>query len=116
MSFSTVPVADDVTQYDVVKYDSALSKWVVCNDNTDQLIGVVNEAPFDNNGQRVALVFWGGLTSAIADETIVNQGGFIGVRDGRIYVESVNRYGIVQPIAYDQTAINAGDLVNIHLR
>ena len=116
MSFSTVPVADDVTQYDVVKYDSALSKWVVCNDNTDQLIGVVNEAPFDNSGQRVALVYWGGLTSAIADESIVNQGGFIGVRDGRVYVESVNRYGIVQPIAYDQTAINAGDLVNIHLR
>ena len=116
MSFSTVPVADDVTQYDVVKYDSALSKWVVCTDNTDQLIGVVNEVPFDNSGQRVALVFWSGLTSAIADESIINQGGFIGGRDGRIYVESVNRYGIVQPIAYDQTAINAGDLVNIHLR
>ena len=61
-------------------------------------------------------MFWSGLTSAIADESIINQGGFIGVRDGRIYVESVNRYGIVQPIAYDQTAINAGDLVNIHLR
>ena len=116
MSFSTVAVADDVTQYDVVKYDSALSKWVVCNDNTDQLIGVVNETPFYNNGQRLALVYWGGLTSAIADETIINQGGFIGIRDGRVYVESVNRYGIVQPIAYDQPAINAGDLVNIHLR
>jgi hypothetical protein len=116
MSYSTVPVSDAVQQYNIVKYDSALSKWVVCNDNTDQLIGSVSEAPYDANGERVALVYWGGLVSALADESIVTQGGFIGVRNGRVYVESVNRYGIVQPLAFDQLPINAGDLVNIHLR
>ena len=116
MSFSIVPVADDVAQYNIVKYDSALSKWVLCNDNTDQLIGVVSEEPYTSNGQRLAFVYWGGLVTALADESIVSQGGFIGVRNGRVYVESVNRYGIVQPLAYDQLPINAGEPVGVHLR
>lgn len=116
MSFSIVKVTNGLQRGQVVKYDTAQSLWVRCDDNTGQLIGVISEDPFEQNSEHFALIYWGGLVSAICVEQIPVQGGFIGIRDGGVYVDSVNRYGIIQPLAYDQVVPTVGDQVSIHLR
>lgn len=116
MSFSTVKLNSNVQQGQIVKYDSEQSKWILCIDNTEDLVGVVSDAPFQQNDENYGLVYFGGLVSAICVEQIPANGGFIGIRDGGVYVDSVNRYGVIQPIAFDQVVPNVGDLVSIHLK
>lgn len=101
----------------VVAFESASGAWAPAQDAT-QLIGVVSGDPFEHEGAHYAPVTFGGACWARASRDIAPQGGGLAVESGGAYVGGlfVERAGEVAPVAWDQPAPAAGDLVLIFLR
>lgn len=101
----------------IVSYDSEAGAWGLAQDST-QLIGVVSDSPFEYEGSVYGAVTFGGVAFALASRDIEPQGGGLAVENGRAYVSGLflERAGEIAPVAFDQPAPKAGDLVLIFLR
>jgi len=101
----------------IVSFDAAAGAWALAPDAT-QLIGVVSGDTFEHEGAHYAPVTFGGACWARASRDIAPQGGGLAVEAGGAYVGGlfVDRAGEVAPVAFDQPAPLAGELVLIFLR
>jgi hypothetical protein len=101
----------------ILSFDAGAQAWGLAPDAT-RLVGVVSSEPFEHEGAYYANVTFGGACWARASRDIAPQGGGLAVEDGGAYVGElfVERAGEVAPVAFDQPAPQAGDLVLIFLR
>ena len=117
--FITVELSGDIPKNTAVSYDSASQKWTIAPD-TSQLIGVVKGSAYqdEESDKWYAPVGISGLDCfMIADRQIPNEGGFMHVVNGKIYVDnSIMGCGTVSPINVNETTREAGSLVLVHLR
>lgn len=115
--FTTLKLTSAHPMGTIVAFDAASGAWAPAPDAT-QLIGVVSGDPFEHEGAHYAPVTIGGVCWARASRDIAPQGGGLAVENGGAYVGGlyVDRAGEIAPVAWDQPAPLAGDLVMIFLR
>ena len=117
--FVTVEILGNIPKNTAVSYDSASQKWAIAPD-TSQLIGVVKDSAYqdEESGNWYAPVGISGLDCfMIADQQIPNEGGFMHVANGKIYVDNSSMgCGTVSPLNVNETTREAGSLVLVHLR
>jgi hypothetical protein len=115
--FVSVKVESTVIIGTVVKYNQVASQWESATSITNELIGVVKSAPDENN---IAQVQFAGVSWAIASRDIPDEGGFLNVENGAVYVtSSLTEYGLISPNASNQMIPvdrSAGSLVMVNLR
>lgn len=101
----------------ILSYDAAAQAWAPAQ-NSDQLVGVMRDDAFEQDGAIYGAVTFGGACFALASRDIVPYGGGLAVENGGAYVGDlfVGRAGEVAPVAFDQPAPKAGELVLIFLR
>ena len=113
--FTTLKLSSSLPLGSVVSFDSQASAWGLASD-ASQLIGVVSAAPFEQEGSWYAAVTFAGTCFALASRVIAPEGGGLAVENGAVYVGPLAGAGIVAPVAFDQPAPQAGDLVLVFLR
>lgn len=110
--FTTLKLSSSLPLGSVVSFDG--SAWSPAQD-ASQLVGVTGDA-FEQDGSWYAPVTFAGECFAIASRSIDAQGGGLAVENGGVFVGPLAGAGIVAPIAFDQPAPQAGDVVLIFLR
>lgn len=110
--FTTLKLSSSLPLGSVVSFNG--SAWAPAQD-ASQLIGVTGEA-FEQDGSWYAPITFAGECFARASRAIALEGGGLAVENGGAYVGALAGAGIVAPIAFDQSAPQAGDLVLIFLR
>ena len=115
--FTTLKLTSAHARGMVVSHDAQAQAWAPAQDAT-QLVGVVSGEPFEAGGAWYAAVTFGGECWARASRNIAPEGGGLIVEDGGVYVGGLisDRAGEVAPVAWDQPAPQAGDLVLVFLR
>lgn len=117
--FVTVELNENIPMHTAVSYDLSSSKWVTAQD-TSALIGVVKGSAYQDEDKTTwyAPVGISGLDFLmVADRAIPDQGGFMHINNGRIYVDNSSMgCGTVSPINIGDTTRTAGQLVLVHLR
>tara|TARA_R100000278_G_scaffold117334_1_gene97255 strand:- start:430 stop:786 length:357 start_codon:yes stop_codon:yes gene_type:complete len=117
--FVTVELAENIPKNTAVSFNASSQKWEIAVD-TSQLIGVVKGDPYQDNesGKWFAPVGISGLDCfMIAHENIPNQGGFMHVNNGKIYVDNSGMgCGTISPINVNESTRQANSLVLVHLR
>lgn len=101
----------------ILSFDTGAQAWGLAQDST-QLIGVLSGDPFEHEGATYGAVTFGGACWARAARDIAPEGGGLAVENGGAYVGALylERAGEVAPVAFDQPAPKAGELVLIFLR
>lgn len=110
--FTTLKISSSLPLGTVVAFNGAA--WAPAQD-ASQLVGVTGDA-FEHEGEWYAPVTFAGTCFAIASRPIDPQGGGLAVEAGGVFVGPLAGAGIIAPIAFDQPAPQAGDLVLIFLR
>jgi len=113
--FTTVQLTSAHTLGTIVSFDTTAQAWAPAAD-ASQLVGVITGAPFEQESAWYAAVTFAGTCLARASRAIDPQGGGLAVENGGAYVGPLAGAGIVAPVAFDQPAPQAGDLVLIFLR
>jgi|DEB19_MinimDraft_3_1074340.scaffolds.fasta_scaffold04674_4 hypothetical protein len=113
--FTTVKLSTSLPIGAVVSFNQQTSTWSAAQD-ASQLIGIVSTAPFEHDGQWLAGVTFAGTCFALASRAIAPEGGGLAIENGAVYVGALAGAGIVAPVAFDQPAPQAGDLVLVFLR
>lgn len=117
MSWTTLKCSSDITQGDVLSYDTTLNLYTRANNINTPVSVAQHDAIEDENNVGVFYVRaqMQGQIQAKASRDIVNQGGYVAVENGAVYVDNsnVNSNGIIW---HSETARVAGDLVTITLR
>ena len=113
--FTTIKLSSSLPLGTVVSFDAQSSAWSAAQD-ASQLVGVISSEPFENEGAWYAGVTFAGTCLALASRAIAPEGGGLAVESGAVYVGPLAGAGIVAPIAFDQPAPQAGDLVLVFLR
>lgn len=113
--FTTVKLSTSLPIGAVVSFNQQTSTWSAAQD-ASQLIGIVSTAPFEQDGQWLAGVTFAGTCFALASRAIAPEGGGLAIENGAVYVGPLAGAGIVAPVAFDQPAPQAGDLVLVFLR
>lgn len=100
-----------------VAYDSDSLKWSRAA-NGAQLFGFVEQTGTHEDGTFWGQVRFGGVSHAVADRAIPDEGGYLGVLDGRVYVSTANDHcGIIAPISHSDTSSRGeNDLVLVYIR
>ena len=110
--FTTLKLSSSLPIGTVVSFNGV--DWSPAQD-ASQLVGVTGDA-FELEGAWYAPITFAGDCFAIASRSIDPQGGGLAVENGGAYVGPLAGAGIIAPIAFDQPAPQAGDLVLIFLR
>ena len=115
--FTTLKLTSSLAIGSVISFDASAQAWALAQDSS-QMIGVVSGEPFETEGAWYAQVTVGGACLALASRDISAEGGGLMVENGGVYVGGLfaDRAGEVAPVAWDQPAPKAGDLVLIFLR
>ena len=113
--FTTIKLSSFLPLGTVVSFDAQASAWGAAQD-AFQLVGVVSAEPFEQEGSWYAGVTFAGTCFALASRAIAPEGGGIAIENGAVYVGPLAGAGIVAPVAFDQPAPQAGDLVLVFLR
>ena len=113
--FTTLKLSSSLPLGSVVSFDSQASAWGLAQD-ASQLIGVISAAPFEHEGSGYAAVTFAGACFALASRAIAPEGGGLAIENGAVFVGPLAGAGIVAPVAFDQPAPQAGDLVLVFLR
>lgn len=115
--FCTVKLNSEILVGTVVQFDASSQMWSVAL-NHNETIGVISEAASqDDEGQWWARVTFAGISFAIADRAIPDQGGKLNVANGRVYVDNTtDTNGIVAPVSRGQTSRLVNDLVMVDIR
>ena len=102
----------------VVNFNESEQKWGLASSVTTPL-GIVESVEHDEETD----IFWGrvafcGVTYAIADRAIPDQGGELAVLNGKVYVgtEATQACGIIAPLPRNQESRIADELVMVHIR
>lgn len=111
--FTTLKISSSLPIGSVVAFDG--TAWSPAQD-ASQLVGVVSGEAFEQDGSWYSSVTFAGTCLALASRAIDSQGGGLAVENGGVFVGPLAGAGIVAPIAFDQPAPQAGDLVLIFLR
>ena len=111
--YSIIRLSSSLPIGSVVAFDGAA--WAPAQDAA-QLVGVVSGEPFERDGEWYAPVTFAGTCFALASRAIAPEGGGIAIENGAVYVGPLAGAGIVAPVAFDQPAPQAGDLVLVFLR
>lgn len=98
----------------IVSYDSASGLWT-SSENGSGLIGAITQIEEDAEGCWGHVTFCG-VTFAIADQDIPDQGGELMVSGGKVYSGASADCGIISPLPRGQDPRLAGELVMVHLR
>jgi len=115
--FVRVKLNENLAVGTVVNYDTVNGYWkTALNDN--DMIGVIDRSPVqDENSDWWAKVRFAGLTNALADRDIPDEGGELCVINGKVFVDnSMNGCGIIAPKPADLPSRVANQLVMVHLR
>lgn len=110
--FTTLKISSSLPLGTIVSFDGAA--WSPAQD-ASQLVGVTGD-PFEQDGSWYAPITFAGECFARASRAIAPEGGGLAVENGGAYVGPLAGAGIIAPIAFDQPAPQAGDLVLIFLR
>lgn len=111
--FVSVPVESSVTVGTVVKWSSTNSRWESATSTSGEMIGIVKSAP---NSENKARVQFSGVSWALCSRDIANEGGFLSVENGKVYVGSSNEYGVISPNSSEADSRTANSLVMVNLR
>ena len=115
--FVIVKLSDNYAIGSVVAFSSTDQSWALASSVTSPL-GIVEEVEQDSETNE----YWGrcsfaGLTYALSDRAVPDEGGELNVEDGAVYVDnSADHEGIIAPNTLDSSARLAGDLVTVLIR
>ena len=113
--FTTIKLSSFLPLGTVVSFDAQASAWGAAQD-AFRLVGVVSAEPFEQEGAWYAGVTFAGTCFALASRAIAPEGGGLAIENGAVFVGPLAGAGIVAPVAFDQPAPQAGDLVLVFLR
>jgi hypothetical protein len=120
MSWIKLKCANNIVQGDVLAYDTVSSTYIkATNMNTPLYVARDNAVEdADNAGVYYVKAQAQGQVQAKASRDIADQGGFVAVENGAVYVDNNNTYspGIIWHNFVGAPARVAGDLVTITLR
>lgn len=120
MSWIKLKSASNITKGDVLAYDSASSTYTRASNMLTPLYVAMEDAKEDADNVGVYYVKGKaqGQVEAKASRDIVDEGGFMAVENGAVYVDNNNTYspGIIWHNFVGAPARVAGDLVTITLR
>lgn len=115
--FVKVKLSGNLAIGTVVSYDSTNSHWTTASSDND-MIGVIDRTPIqDDDSNWWARVSFAGLTNALADRAIPDEGGELCVVNGKVFVDNtMDGCGIIAPKSADLPSRVANDLVMVHLK
>jgi hypothetical protein len=115
--FVIVPIESNFTAGSVLKYNGTSQKWALATTDAKP-VGILDEVTGDSDTGWFGRVIFAGVAFAVASRDIPNEGGWLEVENGQVYVNSAStdQCGIIAPLPQGQSARVAGDLVMIHLR
>jgi len=111
--FVSVPVESTVTVGTVVKWNSTNSRWESATITSGEMIGIVKSEP---NSESKARVQFSGVAWALCSRDIANEGGFLSVENGKVYIGSTGEYGVISPNSSEADSRTANSLVMVNLR
>ena len=115
--FVIVKLSDNYAVGSVVAFSSTDQSWALASSVTSPL-GIVEEVEQDSETSE----YWGrcsfaGLTYALSDRAVPDEGGELAVLNGRVYVDNTTDHaGIIAPLPRGQETRGAGVLVMVHIR
>lgn len=101
----------------VVNFNESEQKWDIAEDVAAP-VGIVESVDYDEELD----IFWGrvvfcGISYAIADRTIPDQGGGLSVLNGKVYADNTaGNAGIIAPLPRNQETRVSNQLVMVNLR
>jgi hypothetical protein len=120
MSWIKLKCVSNIVKGDVLSYDSASSVYTRANNMNAPLYVAMNNALEDseNLGNYYVKAKAQGQVEAKASRDIVEEGGFMAVENGAVYIDNNNTFspGIIWNNFIGAPARVAGDLVTITLR
>jgi len=120
MSWIKVKCNNDIVQGDVLSYDTSSTLYIRASNMNTPLYVAMNDAQedVDNLGTYYVKGKAQGQVEAKASRSVVDEGGFMAVENGAVYVDNNNTYspGIIWQNFVGATPRVAGDLVTITLR
>lgn len=101
----------------VLEFDAANNVWNTALNNSN-LFGILETTEQDEDSLWWGQVRFGNTTRALADRDIPDEGGFLSVVNGRVFVDNTtdNKCGVIAPLARGQATRTAGNLVMVYLR
>jgi hypothetical protein len=115
--FVKVKLNSNLALGSVVSYNSTDQNWQLAQ-NAGSMLGIVQEVEHDLDTQ----IFWGIVVfaetcNALADRAIPDEGGYLAVNNGRVYVDpNADHCGIISPLPRGQESRIENDLVMVYLR
>jgi hypothetical protein len=120
MSWITLKCASNITKGDVLAYDTISSTYTRANNMNTPLYVAMNDAQEDseNLGTYYVKGKAQGQVEAKASRAIADEGGFVAVENGAVYVDNNNTFSpaIIWHNFVGASPRVAGDLVTITLR
>lgn len=119
MSWIKLKCSNNILRGDVISYDTLLDIYTLANNMNSPIYVAMNDAEQDSENVGVYYVKAKiqGQIEAKAARDIIDQGGFIGVENGGVYVDnSMSSCGIIWNNFIGASARVAGDLVTVTLR
>lgn len=120
MSWITLKCNNSIMQGDVLSYDTSSNLYALADNMNAPIYVAMNNASEDSENAGVYYVKAKaqGQVEAKASRDIIEQGGFMSVENGAVYVDNTNIYssGIIWNNFIGTPARVAGDLVTITLR
>ena len=120
MSWIKIKCSSEVVQGDVLSHDTSSNLYTRANNMNSPLYVAMSDAQedVDNAGNYYVRGKTQGQVQAKASRDIVEQGGFVAVENGAVYVDNTNTFSpaIIWNNFIGAPARVAGDLVTITLR
>lgn len=117
MSWIKLKSASDIKKGDVLTYDSASSTYIRATNMNTPLYVAMNDSEQAEDSFYYVKGKIQGQIEAKASRDIPEEGGFIAVENGAIYVDNnMDSCGIIWQNFIDAPARKAGDLITITLR
>ena len=116
--FVTVKISENLPLGTVIQYDAASQTYQRAV-SADYPLGVIIRDPLqDSESQEwTARACFAGVCNALASEALPDQGGLVGVINGKIKLsEGDTQCGIIAPRDLNEPSRGENDLVMIHLR
>ena len=118
MLITQVKMDQNLVVGEFVQWDTEQLQFVRCTDHMNML-GVVDQAPYELNGVWVGVIRQAGVSNALAGEDLPANGGPLGIdANGRAIISTSSDHscGLIQAQPVEQPARVAGDLVVVWLR
>jgi hypothetical protein len=114
--FVKVKLSGDLPIGTIVNYDDVNTVWTTAPNDTN-LFGVLETTEQDEDLLWWGRVRFGNASRALADRAIPDEGGFLGVINGKVFVDATDHQcGVIAPLERGATSRVADDLVLVYLR